>query len=261
MVGGSLRRMRRNRRTQQAHTSLPPSSPGSPEHRNVFPSDEPGFILEGWIAMPISSVSGTVPRDWDVIVVGGGASGLSVAFDAATRGYRTLLLEQSDFAKATSSRSTKLIHGGVRYLKQGNISLVRESLHERGRLLRNAPNLVRAMPFVVPGYHWWEPFYYTLGLKTYDFLAGKLGIERSRFLSGKKTLEWLPGISPQGLNGGTLYYDAQFDDARLALAFCTQRQRCRRLPAQLRTRHRSGQVGLRKDQRRSSHRRPRFRQS
>ena len=156
---------------------------------------------------------------WDVIVIGGGASGLSVAFDSATRGYRTLLLEQADFAAATSSRSTKLIHGGVRYLKQGNISLVRESLHERGRLLRNAPNLVRPLPFVVPGYHWWEPFYYTLGLKTYDFLAGKLGIDRSRYLGRNKTLDWLPGISPDGLNGGTLYYDAQFDDARLALAF------------------------------------------
>lgn len=158
-------------------------------------------------------------ESWDVIVIGGGASGLSVALDSATRGYRTLLLEQADFAAATSSRSTKLIHGGVRYLKQGNISLVRESLHERGRLLRNAPNLVRPLPFVVPGYHWWEPFYYTLGLKTYDFLAGKLGIDRSRFLGKDKTLDWLPGISPDGLNGGTLYYDAQFDDARLALAF------------------------------------------
>ncbi len=157
--------------------------------------------------------------EWDIIIIGGGATGLSSALDAATRGYRTLLLEQEDFSKGTSSRSTKLIHGGVRYLKQGNISLVRESLHERGRLLRNAPNSVKPMPFVVPGYHWWEPFYYTIGLKLYDILAGKLSIDRSRLLSRESTLERLPGISPEGLNGGTLYYDAQFDDARLALAF------------------------------------------
>ena len=156
---------------------------------------------------------------WDIIIVGGGATGLSAALDAATRGYRTLLVEQEDFSKGTSSRSTKLIHGGVRYLKQGNVSLVRESLHERGRLLRNAPHSVKPMPFVVPGYHWWEPVYYTIGLKLYDMLAGKLGIDRSRLLSKGATMQRLPGISPDGLSGGTLYYDAQFDDARLALAF------------------------------------------
>ncbi|CCK78464.1 glycerol-3-phosphate dehydrogenase/oxidase [Desulfobacula toluolica] len=155
---------------------------------------------------------------WDVIVVGGGATGLGAAVDAASRGYRTLLLEQGDFAQGTSSRSTKLIHGGVRYLQQGNLALVLESLHERGLLLANAPHLVRHLAFVVPIYEWWEGPFYGIGLKLYDALAGKLGLGPSRRLSRKKTLEKIPTLEPDGLRGGVVYYDGQFDDARLAIS-------------------------------------------
>ena len=155
---------------------------------------------------------------WDVLIVGGGATGLGAAVDSAARGYRTALVEQGDFAHATSSRSTKLIHGGVRYLRQGNISLVREALLERARLLRNAPGLVHTLPFVIPAYARWEPLYYGLGLKVYDALAGRHGIGGSRRLSRDETLETLPGAAPEGLCGGVLYHDAQFDDARLAIA-------------------------------------------
>ncbi|HEX2465498.1 MAG TPA: glycerol-3-phosphate dehydrogenase/oxidase [Thermoanaerobaculia bacterium] len=154
---------------------------------------------------------------WDVLVVGGGATGLGVAVDAAARGYRTLLLEQSDFAKGTSSRSTKLIHGGVRYLRQGNVSLVLEALRERGILRRNAPHLVHDVPFVVPSYDWWESPFYGIGLRLYDLLAGKEGFGASRSLSKGETLERLPTIEAEGLRGGVLYYDGQFDDARLAI--------------------------------------------
>lgn len=154
---------------------------------------------------------------WDILVVGGGATGLGVAVDAANRGYQTLLLEQSDFAKGTSSRSTKLIHGGVRYLQQGNISLVLESLHERGLLIKNAPHLVRHQSFIVPIYDWWEGPFYGIGLKVYDLLAGKLGLQPSRKLDKAQTLEKLPTIETQGLRGGVMYYDGQFDDARLAI--------------------------------------------
>ncbi len=154
---------------------------------------------------------------WDVIVVGGGASGLGAAVDAASRGFRTLLLEQADFSSGTTSRSTKLIHGGFRYLKQGDVSLVRESLLERSRLLANAPHLVRPLGFVVPTYRWWEKFYFGIGLKLYDALAGSRGIGRSRLLSRRDTLEHLGGLSEKGLRGGVHYYDAQFDDARLAV--------------------------------------------
>lgn len=155
---------------------------------------------------------------WDVLVIGGGATGLGVAVDAAVRGYRTLLLEQSDFAKGTSSRSTKLVHGGVRYLQQGNVALVLEALRERGLLIRNAPHLVRNLGFVVPHYDWWEGPFYGIGLKVYDMLAGKLGLGPSRHLSREETLERLPTIEPEDLRGGVIYYDAQFDDARLAIA-------------------------------------------
>ncbi|HUF14091.1 MAG TPA: glycerol-3-phosphate dehydrogenase/oxidase [Longimicrobiales bacterium] len=155
---------------------------------------------------------------WDVIVVGGGATGLGVAVDAAVRGYRTLLLEQDDFAKGTSSRSTKLVHGGVRYLQQGNVALVLEALRERGLLIRNAPHLVRNLGFVVPHYDWWEGPFYGIGLKVYDVLAGKLGLGPSRHLSREETLERLPTIEPEGLRGGVIYYDGQFDDARLAIS-------------------------------------------
>lgn len=154
---------------------------------------------------------------WDVIVIGGGATGLGIALDSTTRGYRTLLVEQSDFAKGTSSRSTKLIHGGVRYLKQGNVGLVLEALRERGLLTQNAPHLVSHLGFIVPNYTWWEAPFYGVGLKIYDLLAGKLGLGPSRVLSRKQTLKLLPTLEPRDLRGGTMYYDGQFDDARLAI--------------------------------------------
>jgi glycerol-3-phosphate dehydrogenase len=154
---------------------------------------------------------------WDILVIGGGATGLGTAVDAAARGYRTLLLEQGDFSQGTSSRSTKLIHGGVRYLQQGNLTLVLEALHERGLLLRNAPHLVRHQAFVVPNYEWWEGPFYGIGLKLYDALAGRLGFGHSRHLSREETLEKIPTLAPEGLRGGTIYYDGQFDDARLAI--------------------------------------------
>jgi glycerol-3-phosphate dehydrogenase len=159
--------------------------------------------------------------DWDVLVIGGGATGLGVAVDAAARGYRTVLAERDDFAKGTSSRSTKLVHGGVRYLEQGRIRLVFEALRERGRLRRNAPHLVRARPFVVPGYRWWERPYYGLGLKVYDLLAAGQrgdGFGRSRLLSRAETARRLPTLASEGLRGGVCYRDGQFDDARLAIA-------------------------------------------
>jgi len=155
---------------------------------------------------------------WDVVVIGGGASGLGIAVDAQTRGYRTLLVEQSDFAQATSSRSTKLVHGGVRYLQQGNIALVLEALRERGLLCRNAPHLVRDLAFVVPRYRWWEGPFYGIGLRLYDVLAGKLKIARSRRLNREETIRRIPNVETENLIGGTMYHDAQFDDARLALA-------------------------------------------
>lgn len=158
------------------------------------------------------------PTLWDVLVIGGGATGLGVAVDAAARGLKTALVEQSDFAKGTSSRSTKLIHGGFRYLKQGNVALVRESLHERGLLLRNAPHLVRPLSFVVPCFKWWEAPYYGVGLKLYDWFAGGLGLEPSRHLSRGETLQRLPNLKSAGLRGGIRYQDGQFDDARLAIA-------------------------------------------
>ena len=154
---------------------------------------------------------------WDFIIVGGGATGLGCAVEAASRGYRTLLLEQSDFAKGTSSRSTKLVHGGVRYLRQGNIALVLEALRERGTLIRNAPHLVRNTAFIVPNYSWWEGPFYGIGLKMYDLLAGRSGFGKSKMLSRRRTLELLPNIEPEGLDGGVIYYDGQFDDARLAI--------------------------------------------
>lgn len=154
---------------------------------------------------------------WDVVVVGGGATGLGVAVEAASRGYTTLLLEQSDFAKGTSSRSTKLIHGGVRYLQQGDVSLVLEALHERGLLIRNAPHLVHHLAFVVPAYDWWEGPFYGIGMKLYDALAGRLGLGPSKNLSREETLERIPTVEPDGLRGGVVYYDGQFDDSRLAV--------------------------------------------
>src|SRR5271169_4681308 len=157
------------------------------------------------------------PQPWDMIVVGGGATGVGVAIDAASRGYDVLLLEQSDFGKGTSSRSTKLAHGGVRYLEQGNIGLVMEALKERGLLLQNAPHLVRDLAFVVPNYDWWEAPFYGLGLKLYQLLAGKYGFGVSRILSREETLQHLPTLKTDGLRGGAIYYDGQFDDARLLI--------------------------------------------
>lgn len=156
-------------------------------------------------------------RLWDILIIGGGATGLGCAIDAAARGYRALLLEGSDFAKGTSSRSTKLVHGGVRYLRQGNVSLVLEALQERGNLLRNAPHLVRNLPFVVPNYDWWEGPFYGIGLKMYDLLAGRQGFGSSKLLSRERTLQLIPTLEPEGLSGGVIYYDGQFDDARLAI--------------------------------------------
>ena len=152
---------------------------------------------------------------WDIIVIGGGAVGVGVAVDAAARGFAVLLLEREDFGKGTSSRATKLVHGGVRYLEQGNISLVMEALKERGLLLRNAPHIVHDLPFVVPNYSWWEAPFYGIGMKVYDLLAGKYGFGRSRILSFAETLERLPTIQQEGLRGGVLYHDGQFDDTRL----------------------------------------------
>lgn len=154
---------------------------------------------------------------WDFLVIGGGATGVGVALDAASRGYTVLLLEQSDFGKGTSSRSTKLVHGGVRYLQQGNIPLVMEALKERGRLRRNAPHLVKDLAFVVPNYVWWEAPFYGIGMKVYDALAGRYGFGHSKNLSREETVERIPTIETEGLRGGVLYHDGQFDDARLLI--------------------------------------------
>jgi len=166
----------------------------------------------------ISDLKKPSQSKWDVIVIGGGATGLGIALDAATRGYKVLLLEQSDFAKGTSSRSTKLVHGGVRYLAQGDLFLVKEALHERGRILRNAPHLALNQEFIIPLYTLWDVFLYFFGLKFYDVLAGSLSLGKSYFLSRKKTLDRLPLLVSAGLKGGMVYHDGQFDDARMVLA-------------------------------------------
>src|SRR5438477_9061434 len=156
-------------------------------------------------------------KAWDMIVVGGGATGVGVAIDAASRGYDVLLLEQSDFGKGTSSRSTKLAHGGVRYLEQGNIGLVMEALKERGLLLQNAPHLVHDLAFVVPNYEWWEAPFYGIGMKVYDLLAFRYGFGKSRHLGKEEVLARIPNLEQTGLRGGVVYYDGQFDDARLLI--------------------------------------------
>ena len=156
-------------------------------------------------------------EQWDFIIIGGGATGVGAAIDASSRGYKILLLEQSDFGKGTSSRSTKLIHGGVRYLQQGNISLVLESLKERGLLCQNAPHLVHNLAFIVPTYDWWEGTFYGVGLKLYDMLSGKYGFGKSRILSEEETLQRIPTLETNGLRGGVIYYDGQFDDSRLLI--------------------------------------------
>jgi glycerol-3-phosphate dehydrogenase len=154
---------------------------------------------------------------WDMAVIGGGATGVGVAIDAASRGFDVLLLEAQDFGKGTSSRSTKLIHGGVRYLEQGNISLVMEALKERGLLRQNAPHLVHDLAFIVPNYSWWEAPFYGIGMKVYDLLAGKYGFGKSRILSAQETIEKLPNLQTEGLRGSVIYYDGQFDDTRLLI--------------------------------------------
>lgn len=154
---------------------------------------------------------------WDIVIAGGGATGLGVAVDAATRGYKTLLLEADDFAKGTSSRSTKLVHGGVRYLEQGDIPLVLEALRERGLMHQNAPHLVHHLSFIVPRYQWWEGPFFGIGLKVYDALAGRLNLARSRLLSREETIARIPNIEQENLLGGVEYFDGQFDDSRLAV--------------------------------------------
>jgi glycerol-3-phosphate dehydrogenase len=159
----------------------------------------------------------STPTAWDLIVIGGGATGLGVALDGLSRGYRTLLLEKTDFAKGTSSRATKLVHGGVRYLAQGDLGLVREALHERGLLLQNAPHLCRNQSFIIPNYEWWGGAFYTLGLKAYDLLAGPRSLGATMHIGREETRRRLGNLRPDGLYGGVVYHDGQFDDARLAI--------------------------------------------
>lgn len=157
-------------------------------------------------------------KQWDIVIIGGGATGLGCAVDSASRGYKTLLLEQLDFAKGTSSRSTKLVHGGVRYLQQGDVSLVFEALKERGLMFKNAPHLVRNQSFIIPTYDFWGGPFYTVGLKVYDLMAGKLGLGPSKHLSREETIEAIPTVEEKGLTGGVVYHDGQFDDSRMAIS-------------------------------------------
>jgi len=157
-------------------------------------------------------------NDFDVLIIGGGATGLGIAVDAVTRGYRTALAEAGDFAQATSSRATKLVHGGVRYLASGQIHLVYEALHERAIMVRNAPHLVHPLPFIIPANHAYELPYYGAGLKLYDLLSGKATLGPTKILGRQATLARIPGLKPEHLSGGILYHDGQFNDARLALA-------------------------------------------
>ena len=159
----------------------------------------------------------TSQPSWDLVVIGGGATGLGVALDGLSRGYKILLLEQTDFAKGTSSRATKLVHGGVRYLAQGDIALVREALYERGLLLKNAPHLVKNQSFIIPNYEWWGGPYYTFGMKIYDLMSGKLSLGAAKHISKQETIKRLGNIKQEGLHGGVVYQDGQFDDARLAI--------------------------------------------
>ena len=156
--------------------------------------------------------------EYDFLIIGGGASGLGIALDAANRGYKTLLLEKNDFAKGTSSRSTKLVHGGVRYLQNGDISLVIEALRERGIMRKNAPHLVRDLSFVIPSYDWWNSPFYGLGLKVYDMMAGNQGLGPSTVLNKEETINLIPNVKKDGLWGGVIYQDGQFDDARMAVS-------------------------------------------
>jgi glycerol-3-phosphate dehydrogenase len=165
----------------------------------------------------IKAIKNHPEKEWDIVIIGGGATGLGAGVDATTRGYSTLLLEKYDFAKGTSSRSTKLVHGGVRYLAQGDIALVLEALHERGLLLKNAPHLVKNLEFIIPNYDWWDGPFYTVGLKVYDMMAGKLGLGPSVHISKEETMAIIPNLVENDLRGGVIYHDGQFDDARLAV--------------------------------------------
>jgi len=157
-------------------------------------------------------------KPWDILIIGGGASGLGAAVDAASRGYRTKKKKKKDFAKGTSSRSTKLVHGGVRYLQNGDISLVIEALKERGIMRKNAPHLVQDLSFVIPSYDWWNSPFYGIGLKIYDMMAGNLGLGPSTLLDRDETIELIPNVKKKGLRGGVIYHDGQFDDARMAIS-------------------------------------------
>lgn len=170
-------------------------------------------------AMNRSQSIQTIESDiiWDIIIIGGGATGLGAALDAASRGYKTLLLEKFDFAKGTSSRATKLVHGGVRYLGQGNIKLVFEALRERGRLLSNAPHITSTQAFILPVYSWWQKIFYVTGLRIYDLLAANLSLGKTKILNKAQTMQALPAINADKLAGGILYFDGQFDDSRLAI--------------------------------------------
>ncbi len=171
---------------------------------------------------------------WDMAVIGGGATGVGIAVDAASRGYSVCLVEQSDFGKGTSSRSTKLVHGGVRYLQQGNVSLVMEALKERGILRQNAPHLVQNLAFVVPNYAWWEAPFYGIGMKVYDVLAFRYGFgEVTPSLEGRGAGR-IPNLEQEGLRGGVLYHDGQFDDARLLIDLAQTAERAGRRAAELR---------------------------
>jgi glycerol-3-phosphate dehydrogenase len=163
-------------------------------------------------------------EEYDLLIVGGGATGLGIAVDAATRGYRTVLVEAGDFAQATSSRATKLVHGGVRYLASGQLPLVYEALHERKTMLNNAPHLVEPLAFVTPAYKWFDLPFYGIGLKLYDLLSGSASLGPTKILSARQTREHIPGIAPAGLKGSVLYHDGHFDDARLALALARTAQ-------------------------------------
>jgi len=165
----------------------------------------------------LGQIEGGSNKAWDLIIIGGGATGLGVALDAVSRGFKTLVLEQADFSKGTSSRSTKLVHGGVRYLAQGNVDLVREALRERGLLQKNAPHLVQNEIFVIPNYSWWDKFFYSVGLKVYDLLSGKLSLGKSKGISKKETIKRISTIEQSGLKGGVIYHDGQFDDSRLTI--------------------------------------------
>ena len=165
----------------------------------------------------LSKIKETPRKVWDVVVIGGGATGLGTAVDSAARGFETALFEQSDFAKGTSSRSTKLVHGGVRYLAQGDVSLVLEALKERGLLMQNAPHLVSDRKFIIPVYEWWEGPFYAIGMKVYDKMAGKLGFGHSKRIDKEELIKAIPNLDDHGLKGGVIYYDGQFDDSRLAI--------------------------------------------